>query len=154
MCYFKPFLIFAGQTKCNSFNFVLSPALGLLQFAVSSLWMILNPLTRVLLDFQGLMPLDPSARTEFRAICYRQSPRRCCQGLCHASSRSSSFPLPQPIPFLRLSLLGTALGRQIGSLLLFLSVVRIHPLPLPLFRAFPLSLNHVIKLNALLFLLL
>jgi hypothetical protein len=55
-----------------------------------------------LLACQGFPSLDPSTRSQFRAICYRQSSAR----LGHAVAKASvmrllgvpRLPLPQPIP--------------------------------------------------------
>ena len=55
-----------------------------------------------LLASQGLLPMDPSARSQFRAICYRQTSAR----IGHAVAKASvmrllgvpRLPLPQLIP--------------------------------------------------------
>jgi hypothetical protein len=105
-----------------------------------------------LLARQGLPPLDPSACSQFRAICYRQSSAH----IGHAVAKASVMRLLGFLVFLchslfLLSLLGTALDQQILSLLLFLSAelppldpfppLRLPPLPLPLFHDSPLSLD-------------
>ena len=38
-----------------------------------------------LLASQGLPPMDPSARSQFRAICYRQTSARICHAVAKAS---------------------------------------------------------------------
>ena len=77
--------------------------LGLLQFVVLSLLANLEMLQHEsLLASQGLPPMDPSARSQFRAICYRQTSAR----ISHAVAKASvmrllgvpRLPLPQLIP--------------------------------------------------------
>ncbi len=118
--------------------------LGLLQFDVFSLWLIMK---RDLLARQGLPPMGPSAHSQFRAICYRQSSAHIGHAVAKASVMCllgvSGLPLPQHVP---LSLLRTALAQLIH--LCFLPWTppprpppRLYSLPLPLLHDSPLSLD-------------
>jgi hypothetical protein len=104
--------------------------------------------------------MDLSARSQFCAICYRQTSIRIGHAVAKASVMRllaeflvylcpSSFPL---MPLLRI-----ALARQILSLLLFISHVLLPLAPSPLLRPYPLPLpllrNTFLFLDALSFLL-
>ena len=141
-------------------SFLLSfPALArlvLLLFVVYFLlltWNCASMRLFLLVRSQDLSPLDPSARSQFRALSYRQISSRIGQAVAKASVRRllgiPRLPMPPIVP--RSVLARTALPRQI--LFLLLSFPLMPPLLL-LFLCPPLSPPPLLFLPNLLFLFL
>jgi hypothetical protein len=85
------------------FFHLLSPSLALLdlqQFVVSILWLIWNCANTRLFSVVSLAPMDPSARSQYRAISYRQISARIGLAVAKASVESCRHSTTSP-PLLR-----------------------------------------------------